>query len=76
MGLDARKPVFGGLCTASAQADQHLCYSLVGKSLCLPIFYHCLNGIKFKIALFMEMHIGVALPGLFGVHRKGPVHSP
>ena len=32
MGLDARKPVFGGLRTTSdAQADQSLCYSLYGE---------------------------------------------
>ena len=38
MGLDARKPVFGGCeqhwrrpACASAQSDQRLCYSLFGK---------------------------------------------
>ena len=31
IGLDARKPVFGGLRTASAQSDQSLCYSLSGE---------------------------------------------
>ena len=33
MDLDARKSVNWGWCTASAQSDQHLCYSLVGKPL-------------------------------------------
>ena len=31
MGLDARKPVFGGLWTTKAQTDQRLCYSLCEK---------------------------------------------
>ena len=30
MGLDVRKPVFGGLRTTQAQSDQRLCYSLIG----------------------------------------------
>ena len=34
LGLDARKPVFGGLqTTPSLRSDQHLCYSLFGKYL-------------------------------------------
>ena len=31
MGLDAVNPVFGVCEPASAQSDQHLCYSLIGK---------------------------------------------
>ena len=31
MGLDARKPVFGGLRTKKAQSDQRLCFSLFEK---------------------------------------------
>ena len=46
MGLDMRKPVFGGLRTTkvqtstSAQTDQRLCYSLIGK----PHIYTCYKG--------------------------------
>ena len=29
LGLDARKPVFGGLLTTKAQSDQHVFYSLI-----------------------------------------------
>ena len=32
MGLNARKPVFGGLRIAKAQSDQRLCYSIIGKT--------------------------------------------
>ena len=31
MGLDSRKPFFGGLRTTKAQTDQRLCYSHFGK---------------------------------------------
>ena len=53
MGLDARKPVFGGLRTTQAQtdvqSDQHLCYSLFGK-------YHYVNllQVKFQIVSVVE----------------------
>ena len=38
MSLDARKPVFGGLRTTSAQSDQRLCYSLFGKYVMLTCY--------------------------------------
>ena len=37
MGLDTRKPVFGGLRTTQTQTDQHLCYSLLEST----IMYTC-----------------------------------
>ena len=43
MGLDARKPVFGGLQTTKAQTDQRLCYSLIGKYRILTCYKQFFN---------------------------------
>ena len=47
MGLDVRKPVFRGLRTTkahTAQSEQHLCYSLIGK-------YHNKQNFTFLVSL-------------------------